>query len=130
MSDGDQTAAAARHPAFPAPVRMPSGCGRRQDGKRRQPLWVLIRDLPCEAGPPIVADEMETPVAVANGGHDIERIADQSIHTITENDRLDRDGHRRHSRVGSARYSKIALPLLPRGPAHSRRTAIRRNHAA
>ena len=59
--------------------RMRSG----QDGKRRQPLRVLIRDLPCEAGTPIVADEMETPVAMANGGYDIERVVDQSVHMVT-----------------------------------------------
>jgi hypothetical protein len=48
----------------------PCECQRmrsKQDGKRRQPLRVLIRDLPCEAGTPIVADEMETPAAMAIG---------------------------------------------------------------
>ncbi len=54
-----------------------------QDGKRCQPLRVLIRDLPCEAGTPIVADQMETPVAMANGGYDIECVADQSVHMVT-----------------------------------------------
>jgi hypothetical protein len=44
---------------------------------------VLIRDLPCEAGTPIMANKMETPFAVPDGGYDIERIVDQSVHMVT-----------------------------------------------
>ena len=43
---------------------------------------MLIRDLPCEAGTPIVANKMETTVAMADGGYNIERVADQSVHMV------------------------------------------------
>jgi hypothetical protein len=33
-----------------------------QDGKRSHPLWVLLRDLPSEAGTPIMANKMEPPM--------------------------------------------------------------------
>ncbi len=54
-----------------------------QDGHRRQPFRVPIRNLPCEAGTPVVADEMEAPIAMANGGDDIECIVGQSVHLVT-----------------------------------------------
>jgi hypothetical protein len=53
-----------------------------QDGKRRHPFWMLIRDLPCKAGAPIVADEVEPPIAISDSGHDIERVPDEAIDSI------------------------------------------------
>jgi len=81
MSDGDQTVAAARHPAFPAPdecERIRAG----QDGKQREPLRALIRYLPSKAGSPVMTDKVEPPIAVANGGYDAERVADQMIDAV------------------------------------------------
>jgi hypothetical protein len=55
----------------------------RQDRERRQPIRVLISDLPSEAGTPIVSNEVETAIAVSDPRHYIERIVDQSVHMVT-----------------------------------------------
>src|ERR1700733_2637730 len=54
----------------------------RQDGKRHQPLWVLIRDLPRETGTPVVTNKVEPPIAMSDSGHNIERVADQPIDPV------------------------------------------------
>jgi hypothetical protein len=41
----------------------------------------VVLTAPDEQG--WVADQMETPVAMANGGYDIECVADQSVHMVT-----------------------------------------------
>jgi hypothetical protein len=38
---------------------------------------MLIGDLPCEAGTPIMANEMEASIAVTDSRYDIECVADQ-----------------------------------------------------
>jgi hypothetical protein len=73
----------------------------RQDGERRELFWVLVRDLPCEAATPIVANKMETSVAMPDSGYDIERIVDQSVHNDNWSDRPDRGERLRDIPVGS-----------------------------
>jgi hypothetical protein len=51
-----------------------------RDSEQCRPIRMLIRDLPCEAGTAVVADQMKR---MANGGYDIERVADPSVHTAT-----------------------------------------------
>ena len=43
---------------------------------------MLIGDLPCEAGTPIMANEMEASIAVTDSRYDIECVADQSVYAI------------------------------------------------
>jgi hypothetical protein len=45
--------------------------------------WTLIRDLPCEAGSPVMANKVEPPIAVSDGRHDVESVADQSVYLVT-----------------------------------------------
>ena len=54
----------------------------RQDGKRQQPLWVLIRDLPRETGTPVVTNKVEPPIAMSDSGDNIKRVANQSINSV------------------------------------------------
>jgi hypothetical protein len=82
-------------------------CGRKwmrtgQDSKRCQPLMVLIGDLPCETGTPIMANKMEASIAVTDSRYDIEGVADQTVHTIV-------------GRVGQIRSSTFGISALVRG---------------
>jgi hypothetical protein len=43
--------------------------------------WTLIRDLPCAAGSPVMANKVEPPIAVSDGRHDV--VADQMINPVT-----------------------------------------------
>jgi hypothetical protein len=54
----------------------------RQDGKRQQPLWVLIRDLPRETGTPVVTNKVQPPISMSDSGDNIKRVANQSIDSI------------------------------------------------
>ena len=108
MVTGPSPLLAIRHSSARAKA---NGCGRDRIVSDANRLRVLIRDLPCEAGTPIVADEMEPPVAMSDCRHDIERIADQSVHLVTGVIGRILVEHLRHIRAGSAlRRSSRLLP--------------------
>jgi len=44
---------------------------------------MLISNLPRQTGTPIMADEVEPAIAVSDGLHDVERVADQMIDPVT-----------------------------------------------
>jgi len=54
----------------------------RQDRQRGKSLWVLVGNLPRKTGTPIMADEVEPPIAMSDCRHDIERITHQPIDPI------------------------------------------------